>query len=175
MIKAIKSGDKEIARQLSEASGDKILFDLLSRIDVGHGRLLEVPDDAAIARYAAIPLASVEPKRGPVRRGRLAFDSWATAAAPALRDTTAGHVRRFRLAAGAIALEVVAERLQDGWDFVARVYKKEEVSSEYALSVNRQRYLPESQGFYHWSSRTVPRHFALLSPDTSIEFEEIQW
>lgn len=174
MIKAIKSGDKDFRRKLSESSGDRTLFDLMERLGTGGSRL-EQPDKSAIARHSTVPLASAATPRKATLRGRVSFDSWANHPAPALRDATAGHTRRFRLAAGKVALEVVAERLQDRWEFVARVYKDEEVSSEYVLNVNKRRYLPEGQGFYHWSSQTVPKRFAIMSTDTTITFEDITW
>ena len=174
MIKAIKSGDKSFRRKLSESSGDRTLFDLMERLGTGGGRL-DQPDKSAIARHSTVPLASAATPRNATLRGRVSFDSWANHPAPALRDATAGHTRRFRLTAGKVVLEVVAERLQNQWEFVARVYKNEEVSSEYVLNVNKKRYLPEGQGFYHWSSSTVPKQLAIMSADTAITFEELKW
>ena len=47
-------------------------------------------------------------------------------------------------------LQRIAMVLQNQWEFVARVYNDEEVSSEYVLNINKKRYLPEGQGFpYH--------------------------
>jgi hypothetical protein len=84
-------------------------------------------------------------------------------------------IRRLCLKAGKLSLEIVAERRQDCWEFVGRVYDSKKVSSEYVLRVGAKKLLPRSQGFYHWSSKGTPRTLRLLSQDLQVEFERLSW
>lgn len=92
-----------------------------------------------------------------------------------VRDVTFGHVRRVRLEAGKIALEFIAERRENDWNFVARVYKGGRVSSDYILSVGRRKLLPKSQGFYFWDAKRPPVKISLHGGKSVIEFDRLQW
>ena len=72
------------------------------------------PSSDSIRRLTALPLLfeASEPKSP--KSGRIQFDSWADGGV-ALRDATAGHIRRMRLTAGSVGLDVVAERQFEGW------------------------------------------------------------
>jgi hypothetical protein len=92
-----------------------------------------------------------------------------------LREATVGLTRRVCLEAGEVSLEIVAERRREGWDFVARIYKLQEVTSEFALRVGSRRVLPRSQGFFHWSSKRTPGSLELVSSSLHVSFEGLSW
>ena len=133
------------------------------------------PTVASAARWKAIPLMNeAAPKTRP-RFGRVVFDSWEMAPAGALRDIADGHIRRLELKAGKVTLEIVAERAQDHWEFVGRVYAQDAVQNSYVLSVRRLRLLPRTDGFYHWSSISVPHAIRIVSYQDNLVFGDIQW
>jgi hypothetical protein len=70
---------------------------------------------------------------------------------------------------------LIAERRAGGWSFVARVYRKHEVTCDFVLKAGANRLLPGSQGFYQWLSDRAPRSIQLVSANTQIEFEKLMW
>ena len=175
MMKAIKTGHISFQAHMDVCPTCREQFDMLSRFPVSDRPPTSRPSTEAIERYTAIPLLYHE--TGTVRqmRGRLIFDSWAERPLAQLRDAGPGLTRRICLEANGIRLEVVAERGRDRWEFVARVYDKNQVSSEYVLRVGRQRMLPKSLGFFHWSSKRAPAVVHLFSRTADIEFKGLSW
>ncbi|MBN1211714.1 MAG: hypothetical protein JXA92_03980 [candidate division Zixibacteria bacterium] len=136
---------------------------------------IEGPSKEALNRYALIPLCHRPTAGGEVLHGKVAYDSWAHGSPVALRDTTDGFIRRLQLKAKKISLEIVAERRQNSWQFVARVYSGEKVLHDFVLKVGREKLLPFSGGFYQWSSPKVPATVKLLSYERKIVFDRISW
>jgi len=144
--------------------------------EVGHrSQAWFEPSVASAARWKVIPLMDETVQKTRPRHGRVVFDSWEMAPAVALRDVTDGHVRRLALKAGKVTLEIVAERTQDHWEFVGRVYAGNEVQHSYLLEAGRVKLLPQTDGFYHWSSIAVPRTIRVISHQTSLLFGGIRW
>jgi hypothetical protein len=137
-------------------------------------RIWASPSPDAIERWKATPLL-FGAKGGRFEVGRVINDSWATAPAVALRDIVDGHIRRLELKAGKVVLEIVAERITDHWEFVARVQTGEKTDNNYILNIGRIRLLPYASGFYHWSSSWVPRTIKLISFKRQIAFEKVLW
>ena len=133
------------------------------------------PSDEAIQRYSAVPLLFEEPRGARSYRGRVELDSWSGTGGVRLRDVTEGHVRRIRLGWKQLHLDVVAERTHDGWQFTARVEDGDDVAHGFVLKVDAKNLLPRSGGYYHWSSKRVPRVLALSSREQQITFEELAW
>jgi hypothetical protein len=136
---------------------------------------IETPSDEALQRYALIPLCHKTTSGMVTLHGRVAYDSWAHGEPVALRDTTDGYIRRLRLKAKKIILEIVAERRRNSWEFVARVYAGEKVMHDFVLKVGRDKLLPSSGGFYQWSSVKVPASVKLISYEQNIVFDRISW
>ena len=135
---------------------------------------LQSPSAQARSRWHAIPLLSAG--SGPSRQiaGRVGFDSWAGAVV-GLRDVDSGHVRHLQVEAGATKVELVAERKAVGWEFVARVYIKDDVAHQFVLEAGRRRVLPQADGFYLWNSKSIVRKLRLISLDRQIVFGGITW
>lgn len=92
-----------------------------------------------------------------------------------LRDVADGQIRRLQFRAGKFSLEIVAERTRDHWEFVGRIYSGKEVEHSFVLRVGRLKLLAETDGFYHWSSRAVPRTIQAVSYNDNLNFGEIEW
>jgi hypothetical protein len=135
---------------------------------------LQNPSVQARSRWHAIPLLFGDAVKGRQISGRVGYDSWSTASV-GLRDIDSGHVRHLRFDSGPVKVEVVAERRSDGWEFVARVYVKDDVAHHFVLEAGRRRILPHSDGFYLWSSKFVLRKLRLIAFDRQIEFGGIKW
>lgn len=173
---------KEQFRPSSEKSSYDSFLDWLTdsqepdRASVYGGRLgaFETPTPDALDRLSAIPLLSHKAEDIPETTGSVLFDSWA-GMAPAMRDITPGHLRRVQLKAGKVTLEIVAERQKDEWEFVARVYQGDAVKHDYVIKVGRKKFLAKSGGFFHWTSKSVPRVVELLSYKRKLLFEELAW
>lgn len=133
------------------------------------------PSDAALERYCNIPLLFDETSDARTVKGRISFDSWADGPADALRDSADGHIRRLKLKAGNLTLEIVAERRDNMWEFVARVYDRKKVTNSHVLKVGGRRFLPQTGGFFVWSSTMAPKILRLESLDTVISFEKLSW
>ena len=136
---------------------------------------LELPSDDAIKRYDLIPLYYGKEISISTVHGNIAYDSWSQGAAVSLRDVTEGHVRRIQFKAKNISLEIVAERRQDHWEYIARIYYNQKVTHDFILKVGTLKVLPFSGGFYHWTSRTVPGTIKLLSYKQNILFDKLSW
>jgi len=175
MIEAIHTGRIPFKAHLNQCRPCRELFEALSRFPVAGRASIAPPSVGTVDRFAAVPL--IDHPTASIHRitGRLTFDSWADRPAAQIRDITLGMIRRVCLNAGALSLEIVAERRRDCWEFVARVYDKKRVSSEYLLRVGAKSVLPRTQGFYHWSSKGTPRILRLLSRDLQVEFERLSW
>ena len=175
MMKAIKTGKIPFQGHLEQCESCRREFELLSAYSVAGAKPVRKPDADAIERYSAIPLIYEDASARRVVAGSLTFDSWSQKPVAQLRDAGVGLTRRLCLEANGITLEVVAEREQDRWEFVARVYQKKAVSSEYVLRIGRLKLLPKSQGFYHWSSKRAPAKIGLLSQSIEVSFEGLSW
>ncbi len=175
LIGAVASGCNHFAAHLENCVECRELFEALARFPVAGRERIAQPTPGALDRFAAVPL--IDRKPNSLRRitGQVVFDSWANRPSAQLRDVTVGLIRRVCLTAGKLSLEIVAERRQDSWEFVARVYDNKTVSSEYVLRVGAKKLLPRSQGFYHWSSKGTPRTLRLLSQELQVEFERLSW
>ena len=136
---------------------------------------LEIPSTESISRLGAIPLLFDLPDNPGLQSGEVSYDSWRQGSPISLRDVGAGHIRRIRLSAGSISLEIVAELGHRRWEFVARVYHNEVVSHEYVLKAGGRSYLASAGGYFHWDSKSVPHQLSLLSADGRIEFERLAW
>lgn len=175
MVKAIKTGKISFQAHLEKCEPCRREFELLRQFSIVGRPPVARPDSAAVDRFAAIPLIFDEASLRRTVSGNLTFDSWSQQPIAQLRDAGVGLTRRLCLEANRITLEIVAERQQDQWEFVARVYHKKEVSSEYVLKIGRQKLLPRSQGFYHWSSKRAPGKIRLLSKSLEVCFEGLSW
>jgi len=151
----------------------------IDNTSMSHGRspetgLMQAPE-AAMRRAESIPLMFDASRAATEQTGGVVYDSWQQGPAIALRDVTDGHVRRLRLKAGAITLEVLAERQRRGWDFVARVYRGRKVAHDFVLTIGSRKVMPRSGGYYQWTSVREPRRLGLLSYDATISFDEVGW
>ncbi|MDH4034711.1 MAG: hypothetical protein OEV80_13040, partial [candidate division Zixibacteria bacterium] len=111
------------------------------------------PSAAAVERYCNIPLLFEESSDSRTVKGRTVYDSWADGPAMALRDSADGHIRRLKLKAGNLVLEIVAEQRDNVWEFVARVYDGKNAINSFVLKVGGRSFLPQTGGFFIWSSR----------------------
>ncbi len=175
MLKAIQSGKVPFQAHLKSCQACRELFACLTEFPMAGRSTLEEPSQDAMAAYEAIPMLHVpEPSKRRKIKG-IAFDSWADRPRLEVRQAAAGLTRRICLEAGNISLEIVAEKRQGGWDFVARVYRDTEAATEFTLRIGGKKLLPRSQGFFHWSSPRAPRAIVLLSPSQRIDFEGLTW
>lgn len=133
------------------------------------------PSADALRRYEAIPLLFGASTGAKPKRGSVVFDSWAHGPAIALRDVTEGHVRRLRLKAGKVTLEILAEKRRAHWEFVARVYRSGRVAHDCVLQVGGRRFLASWGGYFHWSSKHVPSTVDIRSYDHEFAFEKLLW
>jgi hypothetical protein len=169
MTKQLSKGKSSRGKNDRSSSIEKLLQITSSAAQTWAG-----PSKAAISRWETLPLL-FGAESGKSEAGHIVGDSWYAAPALALRDIDDGHIRWLKLKAGKVTLEIVAERMTDHWEFVARVNSKGKVENNYVLKVGHVRLLPYSEGFYHWSSKWVPRSVKLLSFNRQLNFERILW
>lgn len=139
------------------------------------GWTLSQPSAQAISRYKTIPLLFQQLARGPVLECPIVYDSSAQGQLVGLRNATDGLIRRVRFAVGNLEMEIVAERKDKAWEFVARVYQDGEVAHRFVLRAGARKLLADAGGFFHWTSVTVPRRFRLLSYEQEIACEVMPW
>ena len=175
LLKAAQTGKIPFASHLKKCGECREVFELFVQY-VPDERLKDLaPSPQSIARAKAVPklITSRRPSRAVA--GRLTFDSWADVPAVQLRSTVGTLERRVRLEAGKYTLELVAERVQKEWEFVARIYSGAKVTSEFILKAGRRKLVPQSQRCYFWSAKNPPRTLQLLSQDLKIEFDKLTW
>jgi hypothetical protein len=107
--------------------------------------------------------------------GRLARDSWQQGPAIAMRDVADGHARRLSFEAGRYTLEVLAERTEGRWEFVARLRHGSRVVHDSVLAVGRKKLLAERGGYFLWSSASVPGKLVVLLLGQQLVFDGIPW
>jgi hypothetical protein len=161
-------------KRITAKAQNQALDNLAKHLVSGQATKGHMPSTDSLRRLTALPLLfeASEPKSP--RSGRIQFDSWADGGV-ALRDATAGHIRRMRLTAGSVGLDVVAERQFEGWQFTARAYHDGRVSHDFVLKVGGSKYAPQSGGYYQWRTKGVPSHLELGSVKDRIVFEQIAW
>ncbi len=176
-----KKEKKEIRPSSEQSSYDNFLDWLIDSPDSDQKTdsgselgVFEVPSSDALDRLEAIPLLNQTADDVPGSSGSVMYDSW-EGSAPAMRDIIPGHLRRVQLKAGKVTLEIVAERQKDEWEFVARVYQGDNVRHDFVIKVGRKKLLAKSGGFFHWTSKSVPRMVELLSYNRNLTFEELTW
>lgn len=133
------------------------------------------PPTSLMQSLTAIPVLFQDVPAAQSTSGIIVYDSWAAKSAESLRDAGPGFVRRLCLAADPVAIELLAERQEVDWRFVARVYENDQVCARFVLQVAGRKLLPRSQGFYHWASRRPPRQVRLLSRSLTVEFGKVRW
>lgn len=175
MLDAIEAGRVPFKTHLAQCSDCQEFFELLSTYASGDDAPLIGSTSEAVARYSSISVGTNIRATAILLRGQLTTDSWSQVPSVQLRDIGVGMERRLKLEANGIVLEIAAERQRDGWEFVARIYEDNEVTSEFALKVGNKKYMAGSDGFYHWSSRRPPGTFRLLSDALKVEFEKVSW
>jgi hypothetical protein len=153
---------------------DRAVARLAEFLATGQARPVGQPSADSLRRLSALPLLFEQTPQKSTKSGRVLFDSWADGGV-ALRDTTAGHVRRLRLGVGKIGLDLVAERQADGWHFTARARVGKKVAHDYVLKVGNRKLLPQSGGYYAWHARSVPRALEMISQSDHIVCEKIVW
>lgn len=175
LVRAAQTGKVPFRSHLKQCADCRELFELF--VQYGPDERLKdlAPPPAAVARARAIPklVASRRPSRAIA--GKVAFDSWAEVPAVQLRSEVGNLERRVRLEAGRFTLEIVAERVQSQWEFVARIYDREEVTSEFILKAGRRKLVPQSQHCYYWSAKRPPKTLQLLSSELKIDFGKLTW
>jgi len=175
LLNAAATGEVPFASHLKRCAQCRELFELF--VQYGPDERLKdlAPPPQSVARAAAVPKL-VESRR-PARAvsGRLAFDSWADLPAVQFRSAVGSLERRVRLEAGPYTLELVAERGQSEWEFVARIYDRDKVTSEFILKAGRRKLVPRSQACYYWSAKNPPRVLQLLSSELKIDFGKLTW
>jgi hypothetical protein len=72
-------------------------------------------------------------------------------------------------------MEIVAERRDKAWEFVARVYQDGEVAHPFVLRAGTRKLMADAGGFYHWTSESVPHRFRLLSFEQEVACEVMPW
>lgn len=175
MLKAIKSGKVPFALHLKQCESCRILYDLLASHGAAASPKLERPSRAAVRQSALIPKLVQSRKPARAVPGRVEFDSWAQLPAMQIRQAPSDLERRLRLTAQGYTLELVADRKGRNWEFVARVYNKEQVCTEFILQVGRLKLGPEAHDCYFWTAAKPPRRLQLLSPALKLDFGEISW
>jgi hypothetical protein len=176
MLKAIASGRIPFKNHLVTCAACSELFDFLQDVEYQRAIDSSSPSERLITRCARIPL--IEATKNPrfVQQGRLISDSWRGMPALALRDAASGLERRMRLASDSVVLDLVAERRPSGWCFFARAYDGNNVaSSNFVLQVGREKLTAGAREMYVWESVHPPRKINLLSSETRIEFDKIDW
>jgi len=148
---------------------------LAHKLGPGPSPTIYEPTEEAMARLGVIPLLFEKPHDYSGEFGSIAYDSWTEGPAVALRDIADGHVRRLRLRAGKVSLEIVAERTAGRWEFVARAFRGTTVVHDIVLQVGRKKLLSESGGFFRWTSKSVPRRIGLASLRRTYTFERVPW
>jgi len=175
LIKAAQTGEIPFASHLRRCADCREMFELFIQYAPDERLKDLAPSPQSVARARAVP--KLVTSRKPLRAvtGRVTFDSWADIPAVQLRSTVGTLERRVRLEAGKYTLELVAERGQREWEFVARIYHGAKVTSEFILQAGRRKLVPQSQRCYFWSAKNPPRTLQLLSPDLKIEFGKLTW
>jgi hypothetical protein len=135
----------------------------------------EMPTAEAMERFCNIPLIEDSAVSGSACSGAVVFDSWQDLPAHALRDITDGHIRRLTIKAGSLRLELVAERREQKWEFVARIYSSDKVRHDCLIKAGGRKLLPGSGGFYHWTSKNKPRLVELHTFDQQHVVEGLTW
>ncbi len=175
MLKAIQTGEVPFSSHLVRCAECRELYELFVQYRPDE-RLNDLePSSQSVARARAVP--KLVESRSPARAitGGVAFDSWADLPAVQIRSAVGTLERRIRLEAGKYTLELVADRVQTEWEFVARIYDRHQVTSEFILQVGRRKLVPQSQRCYFWSAKNPPKTMQLLSSALKIDFGKLTW
>ena len=174
-LKAAQTGIVMSGSHLERCESCRTYFNLLTRFTVVGATPLETPSHELMTDLHRIAESAKVTRDRRSQTGTVVFDSWRGLAPAAYRDEFENTLRRMKLSAGAICLELVAERQVGKWSFVARLYDNQRATSEFAILIGRKKLAAESLGFYQWSSKRPPGRLRLQSDVTTIEFEGITW
>ncbi len=174
LIAAVRSGGNRFRKHLAICESCRELFQTLRQFDLSGESGLTAPPQEVVERWRKVPMLDESVRRRPIRIGTVGFDSWRERPT-AVRDIPDGLVRRLRLDARDLVLEIVGEQRKRVWHFIARVYRRGNVVGDCALSVGRLRLLPAEDGFYTWSMHRPPRKITLRSAEEQVKFEALSW
>ena len=174
MLAAARSGPGRLRGHLQRCAECLKWFEMLRRFSPAGSAGLMAPSEDAVERWINVSLLAPPPSLRTKSSGRVVCDSWRERPA-AVRDRPEGLVRRLRLAAPDLDLEIVGEQRRREWRFIARVYRGRTAAGDFVLRAGRQRVVPGGDGFLTWSSSRPPRTVVLISPDREIRFENVSW
>lgn len=176
MLKAIKSSTVPFEKHFDECASCRDLFQLLTEftVPVDSNTIVE-PSPNAVIRAGMIPALAKASRPRIVRTGHIEHDSWSGMSAMQARDSVSGMERQLQLVAGSVRVGLIAERTHSGWSFIARIYNKDSVSSEYVIKVGRQKITSGQSNVYRWQMVRPPRKLVLVSTTGSIAFEDVVW
>lgn len=175
LLKVVRKGSIAVKKHLQDCIECSTLYFLLEQYSEYDSLVISKPDHEIIKRYSSIPLLVLTRNKVKPLLGKLVFDSWAGMPALQLRDKDLDGMRRLCLQAGQIRLEIIAERQQYNWSFTARVYDIDEIASGWILSAGGKKILPNSLGFYQWSTSRKPHNLRLFNLNNKIHFKKILW
>jgi hypothetical protein len=175
LLKAAQAGKIKAGSHLDKCVLCQTYFNLLTEFTVVGAQPLETPSDKLMAKLHKISDSPKPTKRKRIEAGEVVFDSWQGLAPSEYRDRSENTVRRMKLSAGAICLELVAERQSGQWSFVAKLYDSKKATSDFTILIGRRKFGAESLGYYQWSSTRPPSKLKLQSDVATIEFKGLTW
>jgi len=175
MIKAIETGVVGFSSHLEECESCRILFELLSSFRIDDSEKLAKSSPKLLRQIESIPKISRKERRAEIIRGLVVFDSWSNLVCAQLRSGPSDLTRRLLLKAGAIKLELTAERHQDTWEFAAKVYDRGKATEKFVIEIGRRRVAVGPSGFFYWTSKRPPVKVGLCGESRIIEFEGLSW
>lgn len=175
MLEAIAADKVPFRSHLQRCQDCSILFQLLSEFELAGAEPMVPSDQTAVAQLVSIAKRQKSTTGLRMALGRLTADSWNNIPALQLRNVASGVERRLRFQAGRIALEIVAERNREGWEFTARAYNRNRVTTAFVIKAGHRKFIADSSGFYYWSSERPPSTIQLLSDTQTVDFKDISW
>lgn len=175
MLDAIESGRIPFRAHLRECLACRQLFELLQRYAQPGEQPMAASPPETVSKLAAIPMAARGKPPEKKIAGRLHKDSWTDLPAVALRDSGLGLERRVVFTAGRVRFELVAQRTPSHWEFVARVFDRDRVVTEYTLRAGRATLAPAADGYYYWRAPHPPKTLRLVSASKQIDFDKLSW
>lgn len=175
MIKAVESGVVDFRPHLKECESCRVLFELLSRFWIDGAEELQRSSPSLLRLIESIPINARKESQAEIIKGFIVSDSWNNMVCAQLRDVPTDLTRRLLLKAGAVKLELAAERHLDTWEFAAKVYDRGRTSAKFVIKIGGRRVPVGPSGFFYWTSRRPPAKIGLLGKSQIIEFEGLSW
>ncbi len=173
MIKAAKDKKGRLAGHLAICDECQQAVSILRSYDLAGYLPLSSAPEGLVQKAISLPIESGRFQSAVRSIAKIVFDSWLMPQPVGVRGQGSLENRRLRFAGNKLTLDFRAERLKDGWSFIAQTSGTSDLPT--MLKADNNELYPDQHGVFQWQSVKPPRRMCLRSHGQILKLPELTW